>query len=90
MAWSRRDWGGGDRAQTRFAGAGRCRPFSETDGFAVRTQPVGMVEVDGGDNGQVGIVGIDGVEPPAQADFQDDGLDPSGGEDLPGGQGAEL
>ena len=43
---------------------------------SVRAQPLGMVEIDGRDDGNVGFVGIDGIQATAQADFENRRLDP--------------
>ena len=76
-------------AQRRFAGA-EDAGFLEADGLAVRTQPLGMVERHGGDDGDIGFVGVDRVEAPAEADLEDRRLDPGGGENFPCRQRAEL
>ncbi len=41
-----------------------------------------MVEIDGREDGDVGIHGVDGVEPPAQADLQNQQLAAGGSEDI--------
>jgi len=76
-------------AEGRLAGAVDAGLF-EADGFAVRPQPVGMVEGNPGDDGNIGFIGVDRVKAAAEADFEHCHLDPGGGEDFPGGQGAEL
>ena len=42
-----------------------------TDAVAVAAEPVLMIEVDRGDHGHIGVDDVDGVEPAAEADFQD-------------------
>ena len=54
----------------RFTGAKDTR-FFPADTFAIRPQPVGMIEGDAGDHRDVGIYDIGGVETATQPDFKD-------------------
>ena len=49
-----------------------------------------MVEVDAGDDGDVAVEDVDGIEPAAEADFEDDDVGLFADEDVGGGEGVEL
>ena len=72
-----------------FAGA-HDAGLLDRDGFAVRPQVFGMIDVDAGDDGAVRIEGIDRIEPPAHADLEDHEIE-FGHREHPGdGQQREL
>ncbi|MNT68377.1 hypothetical protein D3C72_2066060 [compost metagenome] len=45
--------------------------FLTTNTFAVRSQPVDMIQCDAGDHRNIGINHIGGIKTPAETDFQD-------------------
>ena len=49
-----------------------------------------VVEVDAGDDGDVAVEDVDGIEPPAEADFEDHDVNLFADEDVGGGEGVEL
>ena len=73
----------------RFPGTGDAGLLG-TDGLAVRTQPVGVVDIDRGDHGHVGIDQVHRVESPPQADFEDRQVQARAFKKPQCGQGAEF
>ena len=64
--------------------------FSRADVLARRSEVVDVVDVDARDDRDVGIDDVDGVEPAAQADFEDHGIERGAREEPQRGQRAEL
>ena len=64
--------------------------FLEADGLARFAQKLGVVQVDAGDDGAVGIKNIHGIEPPAQAHFENRHVQVRVGHHLHDRQGCEL
>ena len=54
----------------RFSGT-EDTGFLPADTFAIRSQPVGMIESDAGNHGDIGIHDISGVETAAEPHLQD-------------------
>ena len=79
----------GIAADGRIAGAENARLLA-ADGLARGAEKIHVIEIDAGDDGDVGLVDVGGVEPPAEADLEDDGVERLRGEDLPRRQRAEL
>ena len=82
----RRLWIGAQRRSAATEDAG----LLEADGFAVRPQPVGMIERHRGDDGNIRFIGVDRIKTTAEADFEHCRLDTGGSKDLPGSQRTEL
>jgi hypothetical protein len=61
-----------------------------SDGFAVGAEPLGMIDLDTGDHGHVGIDDVHRVEPPAEADLQHHPVERLAAEDLQRRQRAEF
>ena len=49
-----------------------------------------MVDVDAGDDGDIGVDHVDRVEAPAEADFEDRHVEPGAGQQMHDGQGGEF
>ncbi len=64
--------------------------FFEADFFTRVAQPVGVVQVDAGDDGDVGIDDVDGIQASAQADFEHDRVQPRLREEAQNGQRGEF
>ena len=60
------------------------------DRFAVRAKVLGVVQVDAGDDGAIGIDGIDRVVATAEADFEDHEIERCMGQQMGDGQRREL
>jgi len=60
------------------------------DAFTVLAQNGGVVDVDAGDDGAIGIHDVDRIEPPAQTHFQNGHIQMGVGHEVHDGQGAEL
>jgi hypothetical protein len=61
-----------------------------TDRFAVRAQVLGVIEIDAGDHRAIGVNAVDGIEPPAEAHFQDNQIQRLGRQAQHDGQRGEL
>ncbi len=64
--------------------------FLEADLFTRVAQPVGVVQVDTGDDGAIGIDNVHGVQATAQADLQHHGVQPGLRKEAQDGQGGEF
>ena len=82
-------WGHGVAHDHRTAGAHDAR-LLPANAFAVGPQKLGVVDVDAGDHGAVGIDDVGRIQPPAQAHFQDRDIQPRMAHQPQDGQGGEL
>ncbi len=76
-------------ADDRTSGAEDARLFAR-DVLARRSEIVHVVEIDAGDDGDVGVDDVDRVETAAQAHFEHDGVGRGGGEEPQCGERAVL
>jgi len=60
------------------------------DGLAVITKPGDMVDGDGGDEGDIGINDVHGVEPPAQPHFENHHIERGAAEEIKRSKGAKF
>ncbi len=65
-----------DRGATAAENAGLLAP----DAVEVVAEPVLVIEIDGGHDRGIGVDDVDGIEPPAEADFEQRDVEPGLGE----------
>ena len=64
--------------------------FLQADAFAVIAQKFHVVKVNAGNDGAIGVQDVDGIQPPAQTDFQNHHVKLGVGQQLQDGQGGEF
>ena len=87
---SRIDAGMSRGAEDRRAAGAEDPRLLAADGFDVAAQPVAMIERDRRHQRDVGVDHIDGIEPPAHADFEHDGIELAVSKTSKRGQRVEL
>ena len=76
-------------ADGRLAGAENAG-FFEADRFARGAEEIGMVDVDAGDDGNIGVDHVDRVEAPAESYFEDRDVGLGAGQQVHDGQRGEF